>query len=167
MFSKQPGGVMTEGQADAFDLATRELNSKGYAWLDNHSSNYTFKKLPGEDKWSVVVLDAGGIVPMEGKSAELARALQARINTPEEGFQAFVTRFENAATKVRNGIAHDEYLSILKDHGKNINYKEIELDSVYEISFNPSGVVKYKKAQQRFRMTLEEAEIYYGKQNKN
>jgi hypothetical protein len=79
LLAKQ-GGQITKGQKLALEQATRDLNTKGYAWVDNHTGNYALEKMPGEDRWQVVVFDTGGIYPMKGATAAEkavnARALQ-------------------------------------------------------------------------------------------
>jgi len=86
---RQPNGAMTAGQAIAFNRAMKALNDKGFAWLDNKADNYTFIKKegapPGADEWVLMVIDPGGIVPMDnrlGKAAEHARALQKAVDDP-------------------------------------------------------------------------------------
>lgn len=85
----EQGGKLTEGQRLALEQATRDINAKGYAWIDNHTGNYAFEKLPGEDKWRVIVHDTGGIYPMKGTTlaerAENARNLQkVMVETQKE-----------------------------------------------------------------------------------
>lgn len=85
---KEQGGQLTEGQKLALEQGTRDLNAKGLAWLDNHTGNYAFEKLPGQDSWGVVIHDTGGIYPMKGATAadmaENARALQNTLNKGEK-----------------------------------------------------------------------------------
>jgi hypothetical protein len=81
---KKQGGILTEGQKMAYEQGLRDINSKGFAWVDNHSGNFAFEKLPGEDRWRVVVFDTGNIVKVTGNTAEElaknARAMQIRVN---------------------------------------------------------------------------------------
>jgi low affinity Fe/Cu permease len=81
---KKQGGVLTEGQKMAYEQGIRDINSKGFAWVDNHTGNFSFEKLPGEDRWRVVVFDTGNIVKVTGNTAEElaknARAMQIRVD---------------------------------------------------------------------------------------
>ena len=127
------GGVMSDGQARAFDQATRALNDKGYAWLDSHSGKYTFEPMPGggPDDWRVVIIDPGGIVPMKGATvadkAANARAIQSRINAPEESFQQLMKYVDKAEDRVKAGALAEERTFILEAHGKNIDMKAMGL----------------------------------------
>jgi len=81
---KKQGGVLTQGQQMAYEQGIRDINSRGYAWTDNHPGNFAFEKLPGEDRWRVVVFDTGNIVKVTGNTveelAQNARAMQNRVN---------------------------------------------------------------------------------------
>ncbi|MEX2449386.1 MAG: hypothetical protein WD407_00860, partial [Rhodospirillales bacterium] len=95
---KMADGTMTPGQAVAFNRGMQAINKKGFAWLDNKYDNFTFKPLgdPKADKWVLVVLDPGGMVPVKATKgvtaaekaanrAENARALQQAADVvPEE-----------------------------------------------------------------------------------
>lgn len=163
----EQGGQMTTGQARAFDQATRELNEKGLAWLDNHHRNYTFEKLAGEDQWRVVVMDPGGIVPMKGdtlaEKARNARAIQSRINNPVEDFKASMTFAEHGERHVKMMILAEERGLILQEHGANIDIQAMGLASYDEVGFNPGGVLKYDEVQKLFTMPPESAGQYYGR----
>lgn len=160
MLPDQPGGTMTLGQAKAFDRATRELNAKGFAWLDNHPGNYGFEKLPGEDNWRVVVLDPGGIVPMKGATpaarAESARALQGAINNPSAEFKSDILTYGNNPG-VKLGLLIDQRRKILDAHGHNIDAKAMGLDSPRDVAFTPGGVVRFDDVQRLFPLTADEA----------
>jgi hypothetical protein len=160
------GGSMTTGQARAFDQATRELNEKGLAWLDNHHRNYTFEKLPGEDHWRVVVMDTGGIVPMKGSTlaekAENARAIQSRINNPVDGFKESMKFAEHAEEHIKMGVLAEERGLILRDHGHKIDVEAMGLTSPGQVAFNPGGVLKYEEAQKLFSMPSDTARVFYA-----
>lgn len=89
---KGPNGAMTPGQVEAFTNGLAALNKKGYAWLDNKHDNFTFKRVgdnPADDKWVLVVIDPGGMVPMVAKggrtAAQNAAALQKALANPGAG----------------------------------------------------------------------------------
>jgi hypothetical protein len=149
----QPGGRMTEGQARAFADATNELNSNGYAWMDNHTGNYGFEKIPGtEDGWRVVVLDPGGIVPMKGNTlaekAANAAALQRRLNVPEEGMADFLN---SASPGMKQNLAKVERGVIFDEFGDTIDAAAMGLDSPYDIAFYPFGTTEFPEVQRLFR----------------
>ena len=149
---KKQGGKMTKGQAEAFNRATRELNDKGYSWLDNHQGNYGFEKIKGTtDQWKVVVADPGGIVPMKGRTpgakAANARALQERINNPSKTFRENNEKFGGTPDKVAKSAAIIEREAILKEWGQHIDYRDMGLKSPNDIGFTPAGGFKNQKAQ--------------------
>ena len=84
-------GGMTAGQAAAFDEAMRHLNRNGLVWLDNHPGNYSFRPLGG-DRWQVVVIDPGGIVPAVpsdiGDAAATAAFVQRALDAPPDDLKA-------------------------------------------------------------------------------
>lgn len=158
------GGVMSDGQARAFDQATRALNDQGYAWLDSHSGNYTFEQMPGggPDDWRIVIIDPGGIVPMKGttvaEKATNARAIQARINAPEESFQKLMKYVEKSEDRIQASVLGEERNFILEAHGQNIDMGAMNLaDNPQLVAFNPGGALKHPKVQQLFNMSAEEA----------
>lgn len=132
-FLPKQGGSMTAGQAEAFDLATRELNKNGYAWMDNHTGNYGFEKIPGtDDKWRVVVIDSGGIVPAKGATlaerAENASLIQKKINVPSEEYldgYEMTKRIQNE--RIKKGIADDARRDIVDEIGSKIDTKAMGL----------------------------------------
>lgn len=156
-------GQMTSGQAVAFDKATRALNDQGFAWLDNHSGNYTFEPMPGggPDDWRVVVIDPGGVVPMEGanvaEKAANARAIQARVNNPAEDFKQAMKIVEKGEDKVKLGVLAEERGFILEAYGDKIDVGAMGLTSPEQVGFNPGGLLKHDQVQQLFTMTPEEA----------
>jgi hypothetical protein len=154
-FLAKQGGQMTSGQAQAFDAACKDLNRSGYAWLDNHTGNYGFERIPNtEDGWRVVVLDPGGIVPMKGATlaerAENARAIQSRVNLPAEDFSSSMN-FVKKNPKVMKMVAGEEWSKILDEYGSLIDTNTMGLSSPNEIGFFPGGVVDYPAAQNLFR----------------
>lgn len=156
-------GVMSKGQARAFDEATRALNNDGYAWLDNHSGNYTFEKMPGggPDDWRVVVMDPGGIVPVKGADAAKAREIQSLVNRPPQDIQ-------NKAEQLKNGILRDAPMAahretILEKHGGDIDLQKMGLSDAQEVIFNPRGTLGQPDAQSLFTMTPDEAAKFYGR----
>jgi hypothetical protein len=154
---------MTDGQALAFDRATRELNSRGYAWLDNHEYNYTLERLPGEDQWRVVIFDPGGIVPMKGadlaERAANARAIQARIANPDPEFAAKYLAADERGKLLRAVVESGD---ILDEFGARIDFDALGLLRPEELKFRPSGVVSYPNAQALFRLSDEEAAAAYA-----
>lgn len=159
------GQPMTQGQAEALDLATRELNNKGYAWMDNHAGNYGFEEIPGTDKWRVVVLDPGGIVPMKGASlaekADNARALQQRL-IPEEGTKEFLDMMDQRGPDGRKNFIERERGAIMGEHAGNIDVAAMGINSPYDIAFYPMGTLGFDNAQALSRMSPAEAAAYYG-----
>jgi hypothetical protein len=147
------GGQMTSGQARAFDRATRELNDRGYAWLDNHKGNYTFERLPGEDNWRVVVIDPGGIVPMKAgngrTAAQNARSVQGRINDPDPEFVEAVNLVGD--THLRDHFAFDQFNSIRDEFKDLFDLDALGVNSIDAIKFRPDGVVNYPEIGQLFR----------------
>lgn len=163
------GGVMSDAQARAFDQATRALNDKGYAWLDSHSGNYTFEQIPGggPDDVRILIIDPGGIVPMKGataaEKAANARAIQSRINAPEESFNGLMKSIDKADDRIKAGALAEERGFILEAHGQNIDMKAMGLpDDPNLVAFNPGGALKHGKVQELFGKTAEEA-AKYGK----
>ena len=118
--------VMTPGQVEAFDAATRELNNNGYAWMDNHSGNYGFEKVPGtDDKWQVVVIDGGGIVPAKGSTlaerAENAATIQKAVNVPSAKYLEDIELTKRAPDWVKKGAADDARRAIIDEVGSKID----------------------------------------------
>jgi len=149
----QGGGRMTEGQAQAFADATHELNKNGFAWMDNHTGNYGFEKIPGtEDGWRVVVLDPGGIVPMKGSNlaekAANASALQRRLNVSEEGMADFLN---SASPGLKQNLAKVERGVIFEEFGDTIDAAAMGLDSPHDIAFYPFGTTEFPEVQRLFR----------------
>ncbi len=163
-FLPQQGGQMTEGQAVAFDQATRELNNNGYAWMDNHTGNYGFEKIPGtEDGWRVVVLDPGGIVPMKGatlaEKAQNARALQQGMNIYEEGTAEF---FNSASKGLKENFVNAERGRIMQEFGETIDTAAMGIKSPYDIAFYPMGTLDFQNVQNLMKMSPGDAAIFYG-----
>lgn len=148
------GGQMTSGQAKAFDQATRELNERGLAWLDNHSANYTFEKLPGEDAWRVVIIDTGGVVPMKGSTlaekADNARAIQSRINAPSDEFKKSMNMVKNNPG-LRDMVAGEEWNNIIQDMGHTIDVDTLGVGSPSDVAFRPDGPLKHEEVQSLFK----------------
>ncbi|MCC6758934.1 MAG: hypothetical protein IT395_04840 [Candidatus Omnitrophica bacterium] len=158
------GGPMSQAQAEALDLATRELNNKGYAWMDNHAGNYGFEDM-GNGKLRVVVLDPGGIVPMKGLSLEEkarnARALQQRL-IPEEGTKEFLDMMDQRGPDARKNFVDRERGAIMGEHAGNIDAAAMGINSPYDIAFYPMGTLGFDNAQALSRMSPAEAAAYYG-----
>ena len=153
-FLARQGGQMTSGQARAFDAACKEFNRNGYAWLDNHTGNYGFERIPNtEDGWRVVVLDPGGIVPMRGATlaerAENARAIQSRVNLPTEDFSSSMGFVKNP--KVRKMVAGEQWGKILDECGSMIDIDSMGLHSPTDVGFYPGGLLDFPEAQKLFR----------------
>jgi len=73
---KEQQGQLNDAQKLALEQAMRDLNAKGYVWLDNHTNNYGLEEI-NKGVYRVVVFDSGGIYPMKG--ANLAdKAVNAR-----------------------------------------------------------------------------------------
>ncbi|MGH7828335.1 MAG: hypothetical protein ACREQ7_24535, partial [Candidatus Binatia bacterium] len=147
----QQGGKMTPGQARAFDQATRELNSRGYAWLDNHHNNYTFEQLAGEDNWRVVVMDAGGIVPMKAgngrTAAENARAIQSRLNNPPQELVDNINQFP----RFRDNFSEETAVGIREDFKDLFDLEALGVDTYKAIEFRADGVINYPEVQELFQ----------------
>ena len=162
------GGKMTSGQAKAFDQASRALNDNGYAWLDNHSGNYTFEKVPGtQDDWRVVVIDPGGIVPMKGgdltEKAANARAIQQMVNAPGDDLKSTLKIIENGEGQLKDMVLGEYRGEILNAYGQNIDIGAMGLNSVNEVGFNPGGLLKHDEVQSLFMMGPEQAAKFYGR----
>lgn len=70
---------MTPGQELACEQAVCNLNNAGYFWMDNTTSNFSFERLPGEDRWRVVIIDSAGIYPVrEVKGVSKAEVAKMR-----------------------------------------------------------------------------------------
>lgn len=163
------GGKMTKGQAKAFDAATREFNKNGYAWLDNHSGNYTFEPMPGggPDDWRVVVMDPGGIVPMEGASlaekAKNARAIQERVNLPRPEFKSDMDMVKNMNEVLKRGVAAEEKERILGEFGSKIDMEalgKLGITDVNDVAFYPGGTLDFDEIQKLTTMSPVDAKAY-------
>lgn len=129
----EQGGRLTEGQGLALEQATREINAKGYAWIDNHVKNYAFEKLPGEDRWAVVVHDTGGIYPMKGATiaerAENARNLQnVIVKTEKELMTLDIKNPTMYSTAVRS-----EVYRVAGDPAKGVDLVKVNLKEAEQI----------------------------------
>ena len=107
-------GGMTAGQAVAFDEAMRWLNRNGLVWLDNHSGNYSFRPLEG-DRWQLVVIDPGGIVPAVasdiGDAAVTAAFVQRALDAPSDDLKGFLNRIDiNQRWQVKREVIQEEIL---------------------------------------------------------
>lgn len=72
-------GRMTSDQVLALDAALRDLNRRGFVWLDNHPGNFSFvPAAEGGGRLQVVIIDPGGIVRV--RNPELARRIQQMAN---------------------------------------------------------------------------------------
>ncbi len=150
LFKRNHDGLMSPGQAKAFDRAVKEFNDKGLVWGDNKHDNYTFEALDGDDNWRVVVIDPGGIVPIKPSpgrtAAQNARDVQARINAPMP--EEFAT-----LSKLSRGYRGDVMKAdIVENFGELIDYKAVGLKSLDEVRFNPAGVLDYPKARELFNL---------------
>ncbi|MCP5156695.1 MAG: hypothetical protein H6983_21140 [Ectothiorhodospiraceae bacterium] len=78
--------VLTDGQRAAYEAGIRELNDNGYVLLDNHHGNWDLRPLdpsnPNADRWVLVVIDPGGLVPVKNLDPGSATALQRAIDAP-------------------------------------------------------------------------------------
>ena len=147
MIAKQ-GGKLTEQQAQALNRATKDLNDRGYAWLDAKPDNYTFEKIPGTDDLRVVVVDPGGIVPMKGLDPGKARAIQKRINQPSAEFIEGMNMTNNPMLK--DLVSSDEWKSIIADHGNDIDINALDVAHPSDVKFNPSGNVNQPRVGELF-----------------
>ena len=144
---------MTDGQARAFADATQELNKNGFAWMDNHTGNYGYEKIPGTaDDWRVVVLDPGGIVPMKGattvEKAANATALQNRLNAMDPQLADMVN---SASPGFRQNIAKMERGAIFEEFGGTIDAAGMGLKSPYDIAFYPFGTSEFPQVRSLFQ----------------
>jgi hypothetical protein len=163
ILQKQPGG-MTQGQAEAFDKGMRELNDNGYAWMDNHTGNYSFEKVPGgDDKWKMVVIDPGGIVPMEGattlEKAQNARALQTSINVVDPAEANLVKTGGPDRIKMMNNLRKEQ---ILEQFGDKIDTAAMGLNSPNEIAWYSYGTLDFSTISKLGSMEPEQAAAYYA-----
>ncbi|MBL4906528.1 MAG: hypothetical protein JKX94_03675, partial [Sneathiella sp.] len=156
-------GKLTDGQRMALDQGIRELNRKGYAWLDNKPDNYTFERTHGDkDIWRLVVIDPGAIVPMRGKSAyaryKNARELQARINQHEPDILELLDTQKGARKFVLENIRQ----KINEQHKDKINVEALKVP-FSEIAYSPHGMLNLREAQKLFAQTPEAANENYEK----
>jgi len=142
-------GKMTPEQAIAFDSATREMNQKGYVWLDNHAHNYAFEPHPdGGGKLRVVVVDPGGIVKVKGENpAATARRIQGRINNPRAEFQAKMEGLDPEGLKARHIIIPDERRAILSEIGQHLDLPEGITNLEEQLIFRTDQNIPFKKIQ--------------------
>lgn len=166
-FLAKQGGQMTDGQAAAFDQATRELNKNGYAWMDNHTGNYGFEKVPGtDDQWKVVVLDPGGIVPAKGatlaEKAENAAIIQKRLNVPTDETTSLMEFAKNKPKGIQKMIWSDIRGQILEDVGSKIDAEAIGLSGPEEVGFYPAGTYEFKNVQDLAGLSSQEAAAKYA-----
>ncbi len=157
----EQNGQLTEGQRLALDQGTRELNRKGYAWLDNKTDNYTFERMiEGKDVWRLVILDPGGIVPMHGQSAHErfvnARELQARINVLEDYMIELLDRHKGAPKFVANDITR----KIKAEHVEKINFDKLGIEIRY-LAYSPIGYFNLRRAGELFAMNEQAANDNY------
>ena len=166
MIEKQ-GGQMSKGQSLALDQAVRELNRRGLAWLDVKPDNYSFEKLPGTDRWRIVVLDPGGIVAMRGNSAreryDNARGVQELINQPSVDQMDIWQKFKNS----RELVLNDMRQLVRENHRANFNFEAMKMPGDGKIAFNPGGVIEMAEVQRLFGLTPKASNdnymAHYGK----
>ncbi|WP_169544096.1 hypothetical protein [Sneathiella aquimaris] len=161
MARPEQNGSLTDGQRIALDQGTRELNRKGYAWLDNKPDNYTFERVvEGKDLWRLVIIDPGGIVPMSGKSAYEryvnAHELQGRINLLEDYMIELLGRHKGAP----KFVVMDINKKISADHKPKINFQALGIEPK-NLAYSPIGYFNLRQAQNLFAMTAEAANQNY------
>ncbi|WP_169569423.1 hypothetical protein [Sneathiella limimaris] len=150
---ERQGGTLTEGQRYALDQAIRELNRKGFAWLDNKYDNYTFERaVEGKDLWRVVVLDPGGIVPVVGVTGYqryvIARALQSKVNILTADMREVLESYPDAgrkfvAAEIR-GLIKNEHANDVREDILGIPFKEV--------AYSPVGVFTMPRVQEMFAL---------------
>ncbi|MEX3011801.1 hypothetical protein [Hoeflea sp. TYP-13] len=152
-------GVMTPEQAIAYDKATREINKKGYVWLDNHTHNYAFEPHPdGGGKLRVVITDPGGIVKVTGNdAASFARKVQARINNPDP---QFVKRMSNKDLPVANQkiFRELEREGLIEDFGDRLALPDAVDDPLRQLQFRTDQNVPFGKVRDLFQVPADELE---------
>lgn len=136
--------MMTDEQGQAFVNAMRDLNARGYVWLDNKPDNFAFVRTDS-GKLQVVILDPGGIVPvrqsyadfLDISTADLARQIQLRVNgTFETHIPEFAyMRATDIAGAEQRSITR--YGMIIEDYGDAIDLEAIGLDDIGKLWFNP------------------------------
>jgi hypothetical protein len=145
--AKNPGGRMTDGQAIAFDRATRELNKKGYVWLDNHHKNYYFEKIDGTaDGWRVVIGDTGGVFKVKDINP---RELQKIISTPDQKFLRELEQF-GPKSVIREALINDRSHKIREMYKSKFDLDAMGVKDYGAIQFRSDGVVAYPKARALF-----------------
>ncbi len=81
-----PDGGMTPAQHRAYRRAMDKLNEEGFVWADNKHDNYAFEPAPSPPaepgELRLVIIDPGGIIPMNGLDADAARRLQRALDDP-------------------------------------------------------------------------------------
>ncbi len=131
-------GGMTPGQAVAFDEAMRWLNARGLVWLDNHPGNFSFRAL-GDDRWKLLVLDPGGIVPATasdiGDAAATASWVQRALDAPGEEFrEAFDVGTLELRWQLKREVIQEEILP-----GR-VDLQALGLESALDMPFNAASV---------------------------
>jgi hypothetical protein len=136
LFRANPGGVPTPGQAIAYDRAVRSLNLFGYALIDGHPYNFTFRRLAGDDAWRMVLLDPGGIVKVPDPAA--ARRVQSLVDAPPEDDVLRKLRQGNPE-EYRKGRTQD----IVAELAKVGDLDGTGFDDFSQIIFDPTGMESF------------------------
>lgn len=108
VLASQPNGLMTRGQALAYEAATRELNRLGYVWTDGHAANFALVRRPGHDRWKVVIFDPGGIIAVrapESRRPFIARRMQRALREPGDDILALHASAGEAVSLRQHGSA--------------------------------------------------------------
>lgn len=124
LLKQQPGGLMTRGQAAAYEAATRELNKLGHVWTDGHAGNFAFVRLPGDDRWKVVVFDPGGIIPVKapvGQKVAAARRMQKKLRQPSDD----LVRKYDPGNEMRSLNVHSQ--AFVNDFGPLVDYDAMDV----------------------------------------
>jgi len=154
---KRMGGKMTRGQALAMEAAARDLNNAGYAWIDNHAHNFAFEPMPGGDRWRVVVVDPGGIVPAKGATlaerAQNARAIQGQVHNPKaqyiEDIEIAQKKFADQVGKVYFEVAGEMYYTDKMQDRIDFDAYGVDPDSV---KFRPSIAIEHPEIRSLYNM---------------
>ncbi len=157
-FLASRGGQMSSGQAKAFVEATEELNKNGFTWMDNHTGNYGFEEVTkGSDQWRVVVLDPGGIVPMQGatlaEKADNARKFQQALNASEEGMADFLkyAKSPDRGPDFFKNFVDKERARFMNEFGGSIDAAAMGLKSPNDVAFYPLGTAEFPEVQAFYR----------------
>ncbi|MCX8110341.1 MAG: hypothetical protein N3D15_03710 [Syntrophorhabdaceae bacterium] len=112
-------GKLTQGHIRAYETFMRELNQKGYVWIDNKLKNFAFETIDeAKGLYRVVPLDAGGFLKVTDlpaglsqgdMAAKIQKAFNKAFETPGNVYNQMY-EFSKEANKL--GIPENVYMNI-------------------------------------------------------